>query len=295
MANVLLPTGSLPREIANDVWKKAGSDSVVAGLSQSRPLVFGETNFMTFTKSPAAEIVAEGAQKSDGGATFGVKTAKPIKVHVGQAFSTEFVLANPAGVLAQLGEELAAAVARQIDLAVLHGRNAKSGAAVAGLEFLNQTTNRVEMAAGSKGEEDLFAAGGLVLADRHATNGVALDPRLVGVLANARDTSGRRLNDNIGIGGTIDSYAGLRAASSFTVGGDVDGSADTKVRAVVGDWNALKWGYMDGIKLERIEYGDPFGTGDLKRQNMVGFRAEAFFGYAIMDLDAFAVVEDAVA
>jgi hypothetical protein len=103
------------------------------------------------------------------------------------------------------------------------------------------------------------------------------------------------LNENIGIGGNISSYRGLNAASSFAVGGDVDGSADTKVRAFLGDWTALQWGYMDGIVLERIEYGDPFGTGDLKRLNMVGFRAEAFFGYAIMDLNAFAVVEDAVA
>ena len=292
MANVLLPNGALPREVSDGVWKKAGDKSVVAGLAQSQPLVFGDNQFMVFTKSPSAEVVAEGAQKSDGGATVDVKNASPIKVHVGQAFSTEFVMANPAGVLDTLGEELAGAIARQIDLVVLHGRNAKTGAALAGREYLNQTTNRVELAA--SGDSALWAAGDLVLAGRYATNGVALDPRLVGKIANERDGSGRRLYDNIGIGGQIDNFAGLNAASSFTVGGDVDGSADTKVRAFVGDWSALKWGYMADIKLEKIEYGDPFGTGDLKRNNMVGFRAEAFFGYAIMDKAAFSVVEDAV-
>ncbi|MDK7084205.1 hypothetical protein QP411_09930, partial [Pseudoglutamicibacter cumminsii] len=46
-----------------------------------------------------------------------------------------------------MSEELSAALARQIDLAIIHGRQASDGAALSGNpEFINQTTNRVKVA-----------------------------------------------------------------------------------------------------------------------------------------------------
>ena len=41
--------------------------------------------------------------------------------------------------------------------------------------------------------------------------------------------------------------------------------------------------------------GDPDGVGDLKSLNQIALRAEVVYGWAVMDLNAFATVKDAVA
>ena len=120
-------------------------------------------------------------------------------------------------------------------------------------------------------------------------------PRLVGALGSARNTQGVRLHPEIGMGNGLTSYEGQRAAVSKTVSGQVDASADTKVRAFAGDWDALRYGRVLDIRTKKIEYGDPFGNGDLQARNCVAYLAEVFFGWGILDLSAFAAVEDAVA
>ena len=62
----------------------------------------------------------------------------------------------------------------------------------------------------------------------------------------------------------------------------------------MGDFeNYFKWGYADIINFEVIEYGDPDNSGkDLKGYNQVYLRAEAWFGWAILDGAAFARIEE---
>jgi hypothetical protein len=48
------------------------------------------------------------------------------------------------------------------------------------------------------------------------------------------------------------------------------------------------------IPVTTIEYGDPDGQGDLKRNNQIALRAEVVYGWAFMDLNAFAKLVDAV-
>jgi len=87
-------------------------------------------------------------------------------------------------------------------------------------------------------------------------------------------------------------YAGQPVAVSKTVSGQVDASTDTKVRGFGGDWDALKFGYALDIFTKKIEYGDPFGNGDLQRRNSVAYLTEVIFGWAIMDTTAFVAYED---
>ena len=47
------------------------------------------------------------------------------------------------------------------------------------------------------------------------------------------------------------------------------------------------------LGVERIEYGDPDGLGDLKRYNQVAFRVEAAFSWAVLDPNGFAVLKAA--
>ena len=288
-------TNLLPKSVSSKIWSKAEALSIIPTLATNEPMILGENVFPTLTKRPAASIVGEGQAKPQSAIEVGAKVIKPIKAVVGLEFTLESILSNPAGILGLLETEMSAALARQIDLAILHGRNAATGAAISGAEYVNQTTNRVELAADrTTYDASLWAAYEAVTATGNDFTGFAFDPRLVGALGSARNTTtGVRLHPEIGMGNGITAYEGQRAAVSKTVSGQVDASADTKVRAFAGDWDALRYGRVLDIRTKKIEYGDPFGNGDLQARNCVAYLAEVFFGWGILDLSAFAAVEDA--
>lgn len=287
----------LPRSVSDEIWKSALAESVVPSLAKAHPIIIGENIIPVLSKRPSASIVGELGDKPDSELEVGAKSIKPIKAVVGLEFSMETIETNPANILDLMGEEMSSALSRQIDLAVLHGRQAVNGAQLSGVtEWVTQTGNSIELAAGSNGRPDpalVDAAlwdgydsvvGGDV---PHNFTGFGMDPRLVSLLANARDKEGRRLNPEIPMGGTVTSYSGQPVAVSRSISGQMDGSADTGVRGIGGDWDALRFGHALDISLKRIEYGDPFGNGDLQRRNAVAFLTEVIFGWAILDPDAF--------
>lgn len=291
----------LPRSVSNEIWKEALDAAVVPSLAKAHPIIIGENIIPVLTKRPSASIVGELGNKPDSELEVGAKSIKPIKAVVGLEFSMETLESNPANILDMMSEELSQALARQIDLAVLHGRQASDGAALSGNpEFINQTTNRVELtvAAGKPdpalADAALWDGYNLVVGGAKPQNftGFAMDPRFVSLLANARDKEGRRINPEIPMGGAVTSYAGQPVAVSRSISGQLDASVDTRVRAFGGDWDALRFGRALDINLKRIEYGDPFGNGDLQRRNAVAFLSEVIFGWAILDQAAFVAYEE---
>lgn len=292
----------LPRSVSDEIWKESFATAVVPSLAKSHPMIIGENVIPVLTKRPAASVVGELGNKPDSQIEVGAKSIKPIKAVVGLEFSMETLQSNPANVLDIISEELSGALARQIDLAVLHGRQASDGQQLSGdPEYINQTTNRVELVSLAENKPDpakadaaLWDGYNLVVGGDKPRDftGFGLDPRMVALLANARDKEGRRINPEIPMGGSVTSYAGQPVAVSRSVSGQMDASADTKVRGFGGDWNALRFGRALDIGLKRIEYGDPFGNGDLQRRNAVAFMTEVIFGWAILDKDAFVAYED---
>lgn len=126
-------TALLPRSISDDIWN--------------------------VTKRPAASIVGELENKPDSQFEVGAKSIKPIKAVVGLEFSMETVESNPSNVLDMIGSEMSGPLARQIDLAVLHGRQASSGSPLSGNpEHINQTSQRValSMKAPEKADTELW-------------------------------------------------------------------------------------------------------------------------------------------
>jgi hypothetical protein len=70
-------------------------------------------------------------------------------------------------------------------------------------------------------------------------------------------------------------------------------SPTSGVKAIVGDFSRVHWGFQRNFPIELIEYGDPDQTGrDLKGHNEVMVRAEAVLYVAIESLDSFAVVKE---
>jgi hypothetical protein len=294
---------TLPKNIASGLFSKATTGSAVAALSGAEPQQFGETTHMTLTGRPRAELVGEGQDKSSTSAAFGTKVVTPHKFQVTMRFNEEVQWADEdyqLGVLSTLGNEAGLALARALDLGVFHGINPLAGTAAASIvagDRIGTTTNKVELTTATLGTPDLVIeqAAGLVIADGYIPNGIAFDPRYAWTVATARYTDGRKKYPELGFGANITSFEGLQAFSSSTVSGIPEASADSGIKAIVGQWDLLRWGVQRNIPVELIRFGDPDGQGDLKRKNQIALRAEVVYGWGVMDLDGFSTVEDKVA
>jgi len=293
---------TLPKTIAAGMFSKTVTGSAVAALSGAEPMQFGAVDIMTFSAPPRAEYVAEAGVKGTSGGTFGVKTATPHKAHVTMRFNEEVLWADEdyqLGVLKTLADAGAVALSRALDLGVFHGINPLTGAAIASIvvgDRIATTTNSVEIVTATLGTPDtvIEAAAGLVIADGYIPTGIAFDPSYAWTVSTSRYADGRKKFPELGFGTDLSSFEGMRAATSSTVGGTPE-AATTNIKAIVGQWDLLRWGVQKTVPVELIRFGDPDGQGDLKRQNQIAMRLEMVWGWAVMDLDAFATVKDAVA
>lgn len=293
---------TLPTNIADGLFSKATTGSAVAALSGQEPQKFGQVTHMTLTGRPRAEYVAEAAQKGSTNATFGTKVVTPHKAHVTMRFNEEVRWADEdyqLGVLQTLADEAGLALARALDLGVFHGINPLTGTVFAGIvagDRIATTTNSVEITTATLTTPDMVIeqAAGLIIADGYIPNGIAFDPTYAWTIATARYADGRKKYPELGFGTSVTSFEGLNAFSSSTVSA-VPEAANTNVKAIAGDWSLLRWGVQRRIPVEMIEYGDPDGQGDLKRQNQIALRTEVVYGWGVMDLDGFAKITDSVA
>jgi hypothetical protein len=293
---VLATTGiTLPRAQSNEMWAKAVTGSVVSVLSGQQPMQFGATDIMTFDTPPRAEYVAEGGNKASTSAAFGIRTVVPHKAQVTMRFNQEVLWADEdfqLGVLSTLANAGGVALARALDLGVIHRINPLTGTAAASITGkLNDTTQRVEVAGAA--DLEVETAAGAVIASGYIPNGVAFDPKYAWTLATARYSDGRKKFPELGYGTDISNFQGLQASVSSTVSGTPE-ATDTKLRGLVGDWTTVRWGVQHTVPVELIQFGDPDGQGDLKRTNQIALRLEIVYGWVFMDLNAFAAINDLV-
>jgi hypothetical protein len=293
---------TLPKNIATGLFSKATTGSAVAALSGAEPQQFGEVTHMTLTGRPRAEYVGEGADKSSSNATFGTKVVTPHKVQVTQRFNEEVQWADEdyqLGVLQSLADEGGLALARALDLGVFHGINPLTGTTVSSIvagDRLASTTNAVEITTATLTSPDLVieSAAGLIIADGYVPTGIAFDPTYAWTIATSRYADGRKKYPEVGFGANVTAFEGLNAFSSSTVSATPE-AANTNVKAIVGQWDLLRWGVQRRVPVELIRFGDPDGQGDLKRKNQIALRLEVVYGWGVMDLDGFAKVTDSVA
>ena len=293
-------TGSLtiPKQKLDPWLGKIQNGSVVAALSNSIPMTYGEGESWTFSIGEA-EYVAEGGAKGQSTITPTTKTVKPFKFHKTLRFNEEVLWADEdrqLEVVDQILAEIQPALSRALDFGVIHEINPTGGAVVAAMNGgLTDTTNLVEYVAADKPYVSLDAADGLVLADGYNPRDVALDPAYAAKFSALRGaTSEQKLYPNLRFGTEVSELDGHRAAVSNTVGAKAVLAVDTKILGIVGDFSAIRWGVQKSIGLEVIRYGDPDGAGDLKRNNQVAFRSEVVYGWGIADLNAFAKIHDLV-
>lgn len=289
----------MPRNLADGMIKDSRTTSVVARLSTREPQRFGETDYITFNDFPKMEYVEEGADKSSQTTSFGSVTAKPHKGQVTLRFNEEVQWLDEdyqLGILREVADAGQVALSRGLDLGLIHRINPLTGQTISGWDnYVTKSTKRVEIGS-AEADADVRAAVGLLVNTSKSVNGIAIDPKFAWNLSGLQALSGGQPTGtprypSLGFGTNITDFLGITAAQGDTVSGTPE-AADTKVRAIVGDFqNGIRWGVQRQLPVEIIRYGDPDGQGDLKRKNQIALRLEIVYGWYVFE-DRFAVIED---
>lgn len=284
-------TANFPSELVKEVFVKAKGHSSLAKLAKQEPLSFSGTDIMVFSFDGEVNLVAEGAAK--GAHTNGKDIVKmtPLKVEYSARVTDEFLRASEEKqleIMKGFTDGFGKKVARGLDIMAMHGVNPATGAAATqliGTNSLDTNTyvNTVTYAAATADQNITDAIA--LIGDADCT-GLALDKTMAGALA-AIKVNGVPQFPELEWGANPERIKGVASDVNSTV------SAVTGKHAYLGDFeNAFRWGYADIINFDVIEYGDPDGNGDLKRNNQVLLRAEAWFGWAILDGASFARIEE---
>lgn len=283
----------LPVEIAKDLVSKVADTSVIQTLSASSPAIFANRASILFTQDPEAEIVGESTQHSS--QTVGLKpvdhTIKKLSVTV--RFSNEVQWADEDSqlqIVDAIVDKSAAALGRGLDYLVFHGLNPATGMAATGLTALTAGATAVTATTDPAADLDALAD---AVDPGYSISGIGLSKAYASSLRKVRvKNTGLRMFPEIPINLNTGVVDGLAAATSNTVSGTL-AKTPTKVLAVMGDYNLIKWGIVRDINIETIETGDPDGLGDLKRLGQIAYRAEVVYSYAVIDPKGFAVLKSA--
>lgn len=278
-------------------WRKNIRGGVLAKLTPGEPeLKVGATDHFVFTGTPKAELVAESGNKGSQSAVPGKKTVQTYKVQITYRMSNEVQWSDEdyqTQILENLVANAATAISRALDLLAIHGVNPATGTTGAVTEYLTKSGNGVNVVTRTAdANADVEALAAALQGEGYIATGIALDPVFAGDLARVETSQGVKRYPELGLGFGFDNFQGLNAAAGDTVSGRKELAAeDATLNAIMGDFEAFKWGVARDMPLELIEFGDPDGNGDLKRTNEVAIRAESVIGFGFMDYKAFALLD----
>lgn len=294
---------TLPGTYVGIVRDSAYDAGILGRLSAEKPTLFGPVSGATFSGRPKVSIVGESEAKPAGDdPTITPWSAEPVKGIVQIRTSDEFKWADDdyrMGILRDLvAPGFGEAIGRFADLFVFHGINPKTGEVSAkATKYLAQTTSTVTAAGSPTGE--LNAAVAAVVGAGATPSGIAADSGFVfqlgtEVFPEGHSRAGEERYPSMSFDGPTN-WRGLNVEKSTTVSGVEELAADSGIRAFMGPWGTVRWGFQKQFPLEVIEYGDPDNTGrDLKGSNEVLIRSEAVIYAAIADVNKFAKIQETV-
>lgn len=288
MATLITNMSTLfPHELIPDMFKKAAGHSSLAKLSASQPIAFKGNEVMTFSLDGEASIVGEGVKKPAGSAKIGPVSIVPVKFVYQHRVSDEFVRAGEESQLDYLtafSDGFAMKIARALDIAAIHGVNPADGVAsnaVSGKSFDTLVTNTVTYTAATA-DDNIDDAVKLIQDNDGVITGIAMATEFASALSKIKANNVSQYPE-FRFGANPATFAGIPSDVNNTMA-----FGTSKDEAIVGDFaNAFRWGYAANVPLEIIQYGDPDGQGDLKQQNQIVLRAEAYVGWGILDAASF--------
>lgn len=312
-----------PKAVVGEIFAKAQEQALLPRLGAEQiEVTYGQTVIpVTVTEPQAGQVGVgtsneqrEGGVKPLSGVGWSSRSFSPVKFAVIVTASDEFVRQNPQNRFNSIRGKLSAAIARQMDLAVFHGRDALLGTALQGIDTANvlaSTTNVVNHVLPSLDDNDegtnlindLLAAYDLIGEDYDPERWV-FDPRYRTKLAAAMrgvDQQGNVLNPgDVNLAAQESSVLGLPANFHKAAPGRIGAYAGPTppVRAFLGDFSQLKWGFADEIRFkvsDQATLSDGTNTVNLWQTNQVAVMCEVTFGWVVGDLDAFTKVTETTA
>ena len=282
-----------PRELVSEMFSKVKGHSSLAKMAPEEPIPFVGKDVFTFNFSSDISVVGESGQKPAGDATVAAVTIKPIKVVYQARVSDEFMKASEEkriDILSQFADGFAKKVGAGLDKMAIHGVNPATGSAASGTIGNNYFDYACASTAitynASTPDANLESAIAVLETNEYAPSGIIVAPIMRSALGAMTNSADGFKYPGFQFGGVAD-LGGVPVDSNITVG-SASGSND---RALVGDFDAFKWGFAEEIPLEVIQYGNPDGGSyDLKQVNQVLLRAEAYIGWGILDANAFCLV-----
>lgn len=278
---------TVPDQVLDPFIKKLQYGSAIAQLSTAEPMKFGKGVWSAYD-TDEAEFVGEGAPKGPSDVTRSGGEVLPFKFHKTVRFTDEVDWADEdhrLEIVRQILALIPRPLARALDFGMMHAVNPKTLTqvpAMAAHGYLAQAT--ASKPATSDIIADLDWATAQILESGNVPTGVALAPSLAAQAVIARDDKKKKLFPEFAPTTEASALENYKASTSNTV------SAANDLLAIAGDFDAARWGIQKQIGLKKIEYGDPDGLGDLQRENKFAVRAEIVYGWAVADLDAFALL-----
>lgn len=289
---------TLPRSVADEIVAKMGDNSVIQTLSQSTPQLFTDISHVLFTKEPEAEILGEGAQHGASSAAFEAVPGNIKKAHVTVRMDQEVQWAdedNQLRIIDAITDAGAKATARALDYLVFHAINPATGTAISDVTGLCSAANVNLVDATTDPSADLDSLSDALQNSGYDITGLAMAKTYASALRKLRTKNGNeRIYPEIPLNLMAASVDGIAAATSNTVSGAL-AKAPTNVKAIMGDFNLIKWGIVRDLGMDVITMGDPDGLGDLKRLGQIAYRLEVVYGFATLDPSGFAVLKDKTA
>jgi hypothetical protein len=278
----------MPPVLVREMFQAVQGHSALAKLSPEKPLGFTGVTEFVFDMDTETDIVAENAPKTEGGGIADAINIIPVKFEYGMRASDEFIKGTEEyriDVLERFIEGASRKFARGLDIGAMHGLNPRTGQASAVIgtnNFDSQVSNTVTYDA-STPDANLDSAVALI---NGKITGLAMDPAFSTAMATL-NVNGVPQYPEFRFGAVPESFYGMNVDVNNTVGfGQVD-------KAIIGDFDAFRWGYAQDVELEVIRFGDPDNTGaDLRGHNQVYLRCEAYIGWGILNPGSFALVID---
>ena len=274
----------LPKEISNEIWANAQSESVIMRAARQISLPGSGVTIPIITGDAAADWVNETDEKPVSGSTVSSKSITPYKLAVIELFSDEFRRDIP-GLYAELARRLPNAIGTKFDQTVLHGTAPGSNFDVlTGIATLPLTA--------ASTIDDLAAALSAVAANGGDVSAWLVSPQAEGRIMVSKDASGNYafLRDPRTDNGSIGTIFGRDVFKSRAVyNNPTDPALDTL--AVAGDFaNSAVWGSVEGIKVGFSDQATVTKGGaaiNLWQRNMFALRVEAELGFVVRDQSHF--------
>lgn len=275
---------TLPKELSNEIWANAQSESAIMRLAQRIDLPGSGLTIPVITADPSADWVVESAEKPVSNSAFTSKNMTPYKLAVIETFSMEFRRDLPA-LYNELVRRLPASIAKKFDATVFNGTTPGTGFDVltsVTAQNIAVTSNPATTVYGN-----LVSALTTLGANGYELNGWALAVQGEAIILNAVDGNGVPLFNTVsesGVGRILGAPE-YRAQQAYKAGS----SGGVDVIGFAGDWSKARYGIVDGINIrisDQATVNDGSAQVNLWQRNMFAVMVEAEVGF-VADTAAF--------